>query len=339
MPPPSPTPAAPPKPARQVWHAVWPHLPVWKRLDLVVAAMTVYTLVVYAALRQLGINVPNIGTVTATLNTIILGVLLQFRNREAYDRWWEARRLWGQLVNDSRNICLKVRALSGVHSSDRAQVGRCVVGFAVALRNHLRGSGKLQDVPGYANSPSSPQHVPAYIANEVFTLVHSWRRAGRISEIDLLILDPHMRAYMDIAGACERIRSSPVPQSYRSLLRHGLTLYLVTTPWLLAEDLGWAAAPVMAMMTYFLVGIDMTAEDVEEPFGRDGDDLALTRICETIQKSVAELLGVHVSEVPKTFLELPRLVVPSADGDAGAGPIAASLPRGAPKAGDDAPKG
>jgi putative membrane protein len=306
-------------------------LPVWQRLDLVVAIVFTYTLVVCALLRHFQVDLPNYSSVSATLNTIVLGVLLQFRNREAYDRWWEGRRLWGQLVNDSRNICLKVRVLPGVHSADRAQVARCVVGFAVGLRNHLRGAGKLQDVPGYANSSAHPQHVPSFIAHEMFTLAQNWRRGGRISEVDLLILDPHLRAYMDICGACERIRSSPVPQSYRSLLRHGMVLHLISTPWLLTEDLSWGAAPIMAMMTYFLVGIDLTAEDVEEPFGRDGDDLALTRLCEVIQRSAGELLHVPVNEVPKTYVELPRLesiTGANADSGSGTGPIAASLPRG-----------
>ncbi|MFO0851106.1 MAG: bestrophin family ion channel [Gemmataceae bacterium] len=80
---------------------------------------------------------------------------------------------------------------------------------------------------------------------------------------------------MDVCGACERIKTSPIPLSYRSLLRHGLLLYLLSTPWLIADQLGWATVPVMTLMTYFLLGIELTAEEVEEPFGRDGDDLAL----------------------------------------------------------------
>ena len=128
----------------------------------------------------------------------------------------------------------------------------------------------------------------------MFAALRDWRRAGRLTDIDALVIDPHARALMDVCGACERIKSSPVPLSYRAMLRHGTILYLATAPWFLASDYGYWAVPVVALLTYFLLGIELTAEDVEEPFGKDGDDLELGRFCETVRQSAEQILDVDL---------------------------------------------
>jgi putative membrane protein len=273
------------------WRELWPPLPVWQRLDVAVLAVAVYTAVAVAVYWRTEVDIPDWGGASAVLNALILGVLLGFRNTQAYDRWWEGRKLWGQLVNDSRNVCLKAKALPGLTADDRRHLGRLVAGFAVALKNHLRGGGPLQAVPGFEKDPDTPPHPPLALAGRVYEAFRGWRSAGKLTDYDLLLLDPHAKALMDIAGACERIRSTPVPLSYRSLLRHGLILYLASTPWLIADQLDWYTVPVMALLGYFLLGIEFTAEDVEEPFGRDGDDLALAAYCDTIRRATDGVLG------------------------------------------------
>ncbi len=270
--------------------AVWPPLPVWRRLDAAVFAVIVYTAGIATYFEFARPHLPNWSGLTTLSNTIVLGVLLQFRNRESYDRWWEARRLWGQLVNDSRNLCLKVATLPGLASDDRGELGHLVVGFAVALKNHLRGGKPLQAVPGFEADPIAAAHVPLEFATRTMALLRTWRIAGKVTEIDLLLLDPHARGQSDVLGACERIKSTPLPLSYRSLLRHGLVLYLLTSPWMIVDEIGWWGIPAIALMAYFMLGIELTAEDVEEPFGRDGDDLTLSTYCETIRKSVDAVL-------------------------------------------------
>lgn len=271
--------------------ALWPPLPVWRRLDAAVAVIAIYTSGVVAFETLSGIRPPQVNSLFTVVNTLILGVLLAFRNKEAYERWWEARKLWGQLVNDSRNICLKTAKLFGSDETVRAEVRRIVVGFPVSLKNHLREGGKLQELAGFEHDSESPSHVPAHLAGRAFALIQAARRDGQLNDFDALLIDPHVRAYMDICGACERIRTTPIPLSYRALLRHGTVLYLATTPWLIAYELGWWAPPVMALLAYFLLGVELTAEDVEEPFGSDRDDLMLGTYCETIRKSADEILG------------------------------------------------
>lgn len=283
------------RPHPSLFQKIWPPLPVWKRLDAAVLLVAAYTAAVEFVVQSLQYELPKwIGDLTV-VNAILLGVLLGFRNREAYDRWWEARKLWGQLINDSRNICLKATTFARPDPDDRRRFGRLVVGFAVALKNHLRGRRSLRSVPGFEDDPADPHHAPAHLAGRVFAVLRDWRAAGRISDIDYLTLDPHAKALMDICGACERIRSSPVPLSYRALLRHGTILYLLTAPWFLSGEYGYWAVAVVSLLAYFLLGTELTAEDVEDPFGRDGDDLELATYCETVRRSVEEILGIDLA--------------------------------------------
>src|SRR5262245_61340558 len=117
---------------RVTWAAVrafWPPLPIWQRLDAAVAAVAAYSAGVVLLVGAAGLRLPDWGGASAVLNALILGLLLGFRNRDAYDRWWEGRRLWGQLVNDSRSLCAKAAALPGLSAATRAEIGRLVVAF------------------------------------------------------------------------------------------------------------------------------------------------------------------------------------------------------------------
>lgn len=282
----------------RLWFGFWPPLPVWRRLDVSVLVVALYSLVVELIVEHLLPTRPPkwIGEM-AVVNAVLLGVLLGFRNREAYERWWEARKLWGQLINDSRNLCLKVTTLVNPPAEERRSFAQLVVGFAVALKRHLRVGQPLQTVPGFESDPATPTHVPAHLAGRVFEQLKAWKTAGKITDMEFLALDPHTRALMDVCGACERIRSSPVPLSYRALLRHGTVLYLLSAPWFMTTEYGFWAILVVSLMAYFLLGTELTAENVEEPFGGDADDLTLTTFCETIRKSCTEVLGVELPPV------------------------------------------
>lgn len=286
-----------------MWHrlwqwvmALWPPLPVWKRLDLSVLVVLLYTLAVELVAGVLPFRPPRWIGELAVVNAVLLGVLLAFRNKEAYERWWEARKQWGQLVNDTRNLATKVMASVHPDAADRARLARLMGGFAVSLKQHLRGGQPLQAVPGFEADPETPDHVPAHLAGRVIRLLHDWRAAGRLSDVEFLTLDPHVRSLLDVCGVCERIRTTPVPLSYRSLLRHGTVLYLLSAPWFMAAEYGYWAIAVVGLLAYFLLGTEMTAEDVEDPFGRDADDLALSAFCATIRKSCEQILGVDLAD-------------------------------------------
>lgn len=215
-------------------------------------------------------------------SSLVLGLLLVFRNNTAYDRWWEARKLWGQLTNDSRNLAIKLSGLPKPTVAERTEAIDCLRAFALALKGHLRQPGK-------------DRHAPLHLASQLMQTVNRWRQTGLVDNFEWLILDPHLRALMDICGGAERIRNSPLPHSYLAFLRQGIAIYLLCLPWFLVDNLGYWAIPTAVMITYFTVGIELIAEAIEEPFGHDSDDLALGDLCLTIERS----LNMIVADMPK----------------------------------------
>ena len=270
---------------------VWPPPPIARRLWIAIAVSALYSVVVWGVHPFVISGKQLWADELAVVNTAVLGVLVSFRTKIAYDRWWEGRVLWGQLVNHSRNLCLKACKLANLDASEQKAFAALVSAFAVALMRHLRGPVQLCDVPGFGKDPTTPAHVPAYIAGKVMATVAAWRTAGRIDGYTHLMFDTNTSALMDICGACERVRNTPLPASYLSLLRHGLVLGFAFTPWALVQSLELLTVPVQAVAVYFLFGIELTAEAVEQPFGSDGDDLHLEALCETIRKSTEDILG------------------------------------------------
>jgi putative membrane protein len=238
---------------------------------------------------NLGLS-PQLTTQFAVVNTAVVGLLISFRTKIAYDRWWEGRMLWGSLINHSRNFALKIREYAKPEPGERELVSRLLTGFAFALKHHLRGSLQLTDIRGFERATATPQHAPAYLAQQLFGWLHTWRTNERIDGHMHQLLDSHCSSLMDICGACERVRNTPLPMSYLSLLRHGLVLGFLLAPWAVVPALGWWSLLVQSIVIYFLFGIELTAEAVEQPFGSDGDDLPLESYCETIRASVEEIL-------------------------------------------------
>ena len=107
-------------------------------------------------------------------------------------------------------------------------------------------------------------------------------------------MDPHVRALMEVCAACERIKTTPLSTSYRALLRHGVFYYLAFASIFVIWDLGLVALPAVMVPAYLLIGIELIAESVEEPFGLLSDDLPLDTLCLSISRSTAEILGVNV---------------------------------------------
>ena len=225
------------------------------------------------------------GNEAAAALTAMLGTLIVFRNNAAYDRWWEARKLWGTLNNELRNLALKVRVHVEADSEEFAEFARLLAGFPHALRLHLRGVFGVRKVPGFENDPTTFPHAPGYIAGLVHQALDRWNRHGQLKD-SLWILDQHARSLLDVSGGCERIRSTPTPSSYRALLRIGMIVYVLLAPWAVAMEIGWWAPLVAGVAIVFLTGMELIGEAVEEPFGTEGDDLPLDSYCENIERFV-----------------------------------------------------
>ena len=270
-------------------------IPVFKRVWLYLFLMACYTIVVdVVADATFPASIVKEAGATA-YGSIVLGLLLVFRTNTAYERWTEGRKLWGQLVNDSRNITLKIRSFIKVPDDEKYHFGELVISFAYALKHHLRNSSPKSPLPGVGQpNAHEAKNLPVYIATKLFDVLARWRTSGAIDTLMLISLENQLKAFMDVCGACERIKNSPLAVSYRAFMRQGIVINLGALPWYITPQYSivWCL-PLILIGTYFLIGLELIAEDVEEPFGRDGDDLPLDSICNTIRGTVADILGMH----------------------------------------------
>jgi ion channel-forming bestrophin family protein len=280
-------------------------LTLTKRLLPWFLGSTIYAFVVGEIIEHFPFAKIGWGGEVALANGVILGVLMGLRNRAAYDRWWEARRLWGQLVNDSRNLAWKVRSYVPTPAIAVARFPQLISGFAEALKDHLRGGVRLQQIPDFEHDTDQPKHVPQYLAGQVIGCIAQWQREELIDPRTMQVLDVHSRSLMDICGSCERIRNTPMAASYRTLLRLGLIMNVLLTPWYTLLDFGLWCIPIVMSFIFFAIGLEIVDTAVEEPFGTELDDLPLDRYCRTIRESVNEIFAQQPEVASATARNLP----------------------------------
>lgn len=260
------------------------------RIIIFVLFFGVYSsVVVYLELEYLA-RIINIRSTAHSLLAIALGTLLVFRTNTAYDRWWEARKLWGQLVNDCRNLAIKIYACVRISEEEKQLFGEKLTAFCFALKDHLRGKSTLQSYKVFEKYTETPLHVPLFICRHLYQEIESWRVKRKLGSIELFFLDTHAASLMNICGACERIRNTPIAGSWRIFIRQIIIVYLLTLPWGLVEDLKVWTIPISILVGYFMIGMEAIAETIEEPFGLDKDDLKLDLFCSTIEKSIDEVM-------------------------------------------------
>jgi putative membrane protein len=227
---------------------------------------------------------------------IVLSILLVFRTNSAYDRWWEGRKQWGALVNHCRNLAIEIhRAFPDEDADSRLYLARRISNFCVALRDHLREGTKveeLQDLEEHERAVyASKRHVPNHIASEIVGRLQQVYRADGYTGEDQLNLHVHTRALVDILGACERIKKTPIPFSYAVHIKIFILVYGLLLPFALVSMFGlWAVLVVMFVFFAFL-GLELMAEEIEGPFGLDCNDLPTGVIAQTIRENVFEILA------------------------------------------------
>ncbi len=226
--------------------------------------------------------------------SFVISMLLVFRTNSAYERWWEGRKLWGALMNNSRNLALKLHALAGDDRKFRHVVGSMIGNYAYALKSHLRNTFNPQDMEENerfsASEVQHDKHNPNLIAKRLFEVVHQKHSEGRLSSEQLLYLNGELSSFTDICGACERVKNTPIPFSYSIFIKKFIFFYVMTLPLTMVFSLGYYCVPVVAFIFYVLTSLELIAEEIEEPFGKDENDLPMDAMSRNIRKSVYEIL-------------------------------------------------
>lgn len=223
----------------------------------------------------------------------VISLLLVFRTNTAYDRWWEGRRKWGELVNDSRNLAIKLSAVLS-DEEDRAYFKRMIPNFVFAAKEHLRKGvlfEQLELTTEEMELLSKKNHVPLAISELMYKKLIELKKARKISEEEFLSFDKNVNAFMDSVGACERIKNTPIPFSYSLFIKKFIFIYVTTLPLAFVIQFGYFSALIATFVFYVLVSMEVLAEEIEDPFGSDDNDLPTDTICERIRANVEEVLS------------------------------------------------
>ncbi|CAB9515162.1 UPF0187 protein YneE [Seminavis robusta] len=244
-------------------------------------------------------------------------LLLAFRANQAYDRWWEGRKVWGrtrEVCRDfSRLVCNHVDCHTASDKADRRRAINFLTAFACALKLHLRDERhivldltlqgttvgdrlkglSLQDIANIQQA----DHMPNFCMDIISDYLAKQTKAGKLSDYQLGTLNETVMAVLsDKLGSCERIRNTPIPLSYVLQLRFFLILWLALYPLHVVAFYGWYTILLASLVSYAVLGIESMASEIENPFGYDRNDLDLDKFCQGICKDTQDILDRHESQ-------------------------------------------
>ena len=233
-------------------------------------------------------SVNNIGIVHSLLG-FVLSLLLVFRTNTAYDRWWEGRKLWGKLVNDSRNFMIKINSiLDEKDVKSRTQIAKYLKFFPHFLASHLsKESTRLVLDKDFSDLAQELKHHPP--AELIFLLtkkLFQLKKEGKISDTEMLFLDVQLSGFLDVCGGCERIKNTPIPYSYSSFIKKFIIFYVMALPVANVVNLGGFMIPITMFVYYVLMSLELIAEEIEDPFNNDENDIPMEAISQNIERSI-----------------------------------------------------
>lgn len=241
---------------------------------------------------------------------VALAIFASFRNNACYDRYWEGRKLWGVIGACARDLTRYVVTMPALGAGDpeARRVVNLLLGFVHALKHQLRGSdpaAALRALLGEPDAREALRHAyrPHFFLVQVQRQLAEWRHRGRIGEVAAVAALEHLDTLNRSAGACERIRTTPVPYPYEVLLHRTTYFYCALLPFGLVESVGWATPIVAVFIAYAFLALHIIAGELEDPFGCDANDLPLDALTVHIERSVLETAGAT---------DLPPVPVPDA---------------------------
>ncbi len=248
-----------------------------------------------------------------TLLGIALSIFLSFRNNACYDRWWESRKQWGDMIHVSRVVIRQTMVLSGTEEGERIRerVLRLIMTHIQAMVPHLRPSAENKALSMLSGALLERYKVsrnpPAAILEEVSSELAGAMRKGLISDISFQMIDNTITHLAHTQVACERILLTPVPFGYSLLLHRTAYIFCFLLPFGFADLLSWSTPIAAALVAYTFFGLDALGDELEDPFGTEENDLPLAAMAEIAGLSIREALGekdLPPLPQPKDFLLL-----------------------------------
>ncbi len=225
----------------------------------------------------------------------VLGLLLVFRTNAGYDRWWEARKLWGGIVNQSRNLLIMTTHYGAGNTLWQQEMCKWIVSFSFSSKELLRSEKNFADLSDLLTADEIAQlqqapHAPLLTAHKIAALLETAHFKQQLSPWILTEFDEQRSLLIDYVGACERIVKTPIPLVYAIKVRRFILIYLLLLPFSIIDKAGLMAAPIIILVAYPLLSLDRIGLELQNPFSiKNLSHLPLQTICESI-KAVANTL-------------------------------------------------
>lgn len=268
--------------------------------------------------RGIPVSLPVLASV---IPNIVLGLMLVFRTNTAYERFWEGRKLWGGLINTVRNLARQIWVviLEKEELDRQAKVSalNLLVAFSVATKLHLRQDPVNEELeplllPRHYERLKIMNNPPLEVAFWIQDYLQQQYRRECVNVYQLGAMQELLDRMVDALGGCERILKTPIPLAYAIHLKQLLLIYCLTLPFQFVSQLGWWTAPTVALMSFTLFGIEEIGIEIENPFGRDPNDLPLDQMCETMKRNISDLTTLEPRN-SKLFLAEQKLYKESPD--------------------------
>lgn len=221
--------------------------------------------------------------------SFILTIIISFRVNSSYARWWEARTLWGSIVNHSRNLALKFDVFLGL--KNHPEFYELLSKLPIIIKAHLRKeTSELQtELLSLCIHDVDSQNPVLLVTKRMYAIVNRLREENKLQLEQYLVLDTHLAGLMDMVGGCERIANTQVPPAFAFFVKQALLFYALMFPFGWADTFGFFIIPMMVMIVYILLGLEILSEELAEPFSHGDNDLPLNGIAKTISNNVQQI--------------------------------------------------
>jgi putative membrane protein len=265
---------------------------IFKQLSSAILYVAGYTAILAFIAHYFDISYEGTTAVHSIMG-IVIGFFLVFRSNGAYDRWWEGRKTWGALVNNSRNLAMKFAVMVPADHKHRLLITDCISAFPRTLKEHLRAGVAEDEVAALRKSLELDPigHIPNAIAKKLVWIANELKKEGTIDAEQYRVLDEQIMALTDITGVCERIKNTPIPYSYSIFMKKFIFLFITTLPFAFLPTYGYWTIAIVTLLLYVLMSIELLAEEIEDPFGSDINDLPTNELSVKIEQNVRSIMG------------------------------------------------
>jgi putative membrane protein len=220
---------------------------------------------------------------------LVLGWLLVFRTYTAYDRWWQGRIQISYLSNNAKNFASKLNAIFDKNDTEnRLFFAKMISNHAYAMKEVLRFGVRFDELiettSGELNDLKKVYHVPSEIATQIMIKLTELYRKNKLTYPQYLEMHKYIDVMTDVVGNCERIRTSPMPFSYRIHLKKFTLFFALISPFYFVHEIDHWSIVIIMIIFYSMSGLEAIGEEIEDPFGQDENDLPIDYVCSSIEK-------------------------------------------------------